>query len=44
MENYSKVIEDYIGDKVFLLIQLVYLREVQCLFLLNTVPHDILFS
>lgn len=44
MENGSKVIVDYTEDKVFIPIQLVYLREAQCLFCLNTVPCEILFS
>lgn len=40
MENCSNVIVDYTGAKVFIIIQLVYLREVQCLLFLNTIPYE----
>lgn len=43
MENCTNAIIDCIEAKVFILIQLVYLREVQCLFFLNGVPYDFFF-
>lgn len=43
MENCSKAIVNYIGENVLVPIQLVYLRELQDLLYLNSVPKEIIF-